>query len=96
MNKTPANLTSSNNLASSNTHSSSSKRTYRLWQCAQCQKINEAQHAFCKYCKLPCGKMADRSTLCEFCQMMIFIPATKGVLSDICCPRCKSVYEAAC
>ena len=83
------------NLASSNTHSASSKRTYRLWQCAQCQEINEAQHASCKNCKLPRRKMADMYILCAFCQLMIFIPATKGVLLDISCLRCKQVHEAA-
>ena len=84
------------NIASSNTHSASSKRTYRLWQCAQCQEISEAQYVACKYCMLPRGKMADRSKLCDYCQLMMFIPAPKGVLPDVCCPRCKQVYESAC
>ena len=95
------------NLAGGNTHFSSSKKTYRLslyvffdeekclWQCAKCQEINEAQHATCKYCKLLRGLMADRSAICEFCQLMIFIPAAKGVYSDVCCRRCKQVHETA-
>ena len=82
------------NLVSSNTHSASSIRIYRLWQCAQCQKTNEAQHVSCKYCKLSCGKMADRSALCEYCQLMTFIPARRA-FSDVCCPICKKVLESA-
>ena len=82
------------NLASSNTHSSSLNRTYKLWQCAQCRKTNETQHVSCKYCKLTRGKMADRSVLCEFCQLITFIPPAKGEVSDTCCPTCKTVYES--
>ena len=84
------------NLASSTTHPASSKKTYRQWQCAQCQKVSETQHASCKYCKLPRGKMASRSILCDFCQLMIFVPTATGELLDVCCPRCKTVYESAC
>ena len=81
------------NLASSNTHSASSKITYKLWQCAHCQKINEVHHTSCERCKLPPGKMADRSYFCDFCQMMIFIPPRKD-FKDTSCPRCYQVYES--
>ena len=70
----------------------SSKVNYELWQCAHCQSVNEAYHISCPHCKLPRGRLADRSTLCEFCQLLIFIPA-KGERTDTCCPKCKQVYE---
>ena len=73
---------------------SSSKITYRLWQCAQCRTINEARHTSCEHCKLPRGKMADRSYLCDFCQLMMFIPIKEDP-TDTCCPRCKYLYESA-
>ena len=83
------------NLASSNTHSgsSTSSKTYQLWQCARCQNINEAHHASCNRCKLPYGKMANRSYFCHFCRMMIFIPQIRRDFKDTSCPRCKQVYE---
>ena len=77
-------------------HSASSTTSLKvhckLWQCAHCQTINEAHHNYCIHCKLPCGRQADRSALCEFCQLMIFIPA-RGEITDVCCPRCKQVFE---
>ena len=73
---------------------SSSKITYRLWQCAYCQTVNEAHHTSCEHCKLPLGRITDGSYLCEFCQLMIFIPLKKKI-TDTCCPRCKQVYESA-
>ena len=75
--------------ASNNSHSASS---FELWQCVHCQSVNEICHISCSHCKLPRGRLADRSTLCEFCQLLIFIPA-KGEHTDVCCPRCKQVYE---
>ena len=69
----------------------SSKRSYQLWQCAHCQTVNKAQHTSCEKCKLPCGKMADRSILCESCHLMIFIPLIRD-FKDVCCPRCKQEY----
>ena len=78
------------------THSASStassKVNYKLWQCAHCQSVNEACHISCKYCELPCGWLDDRSVLCEFCQLLIFIPA-RGEHTDVCCPRCKQIHE---
>ena len=65
----------------------------RLWQCAHCQTVNGAHHTSCEKCKLPCGKMADRSSFCEFCQLMIFIPLNED-FKDTCCPRCKQVHES--
>ena len=86
------------NHASNDTRSalsaSSSKRTYQLWQCAHCQTINEARHTACEHCKLPLGKMADRSYFCNFCQMMIFIPVIRVDLKETCCPRCKHIYDS--
>ena len=83
--------------ASNDTHSasstSSSKIAYRLWQCAQCQTVNEAHHTSCEHCKLICGKMADRKIFCSFCQLMMFLPPIRD-LTDTCCPRCKEVHES--
>ena len=82
------------NLPGSNTHSASStslKRSYRLWQCAHCQTVNEACHDSCTACRLAHGRMADRSSFCEFCQLMIFIPRNKKY-TNISCPRCKMVF----
>ena len=80
--------------ASSNTHSgsstSSSKITYRLWQCAHCQTINEAHHTSCIHCKSPIGKIGNLSYFCNFCQMIIPL---KRDFKDTSCPRCKEVYE---
>lgn len=73
---------------------SSSKKTYRLWQCANCRTVNEVHHTVCECCKLSQGKMANRSYLCDFCQLMIFIPL-KMEFEDLCCPRCKKVCESA-
>ena len=73
---------------------SSLKRTYQLWQCAHCQTINEAHHTACEHCKLPPGRMADRSYFCNFCQLMI--PVRRADFKDTSCPRCKHVYESAC
>ena len=73
---------------------SPSKIAYQLWQCAHCQTVNEAHHTACEHCKLPPGTMADRPYLCEFCQLMMFIPI-KGDSTDTCCPRCKYVHENA-
>ena len=84
------------NLPGSNTHSASSissKKGYKLWQCAHCQTVNEARHDSCIHCRLACGRKADRSCFCEFCQLMIFIPH-KEKREDTCCPRCKMVYES--
>ena len=81
--------TNSSHSASS---TASSKAHYKLWQCAYCQTVNETHHNSCMHCKLPCGQQADRSALCEFCQLMIFIPA-RGKATDVCCPRCKEVFE---
>ena len=85
---TPANLASSNTHSGSST--STSKITYRLWQCANCQTINEVHYTACEHCKLPPGRMADRSTFCDFCQMMIFIPLRRD-FKDTVCPRCMTV-----
>ena len=90
---TPANH--ANNDTRSALSASSSKRTYQLWQCAHCQTINKAHHTACEHCKLPRGKMADRSYLCNFCQMMIFVPVRRVDYKETCCPRCKHVYESA-
>ena len=81
--------------ATNNSHSPLSKVYFKLWQCAHCQTVNEAHHNFCMHCKLPRGRQADRSALCEFCQLMIFIPA-RGEATEICCPRCEQVFESAC
>ena len=84
------------NFAGSHTHSasstSSSIKTYKLWQCAHCQVINEAHCNFCVTCRLPQGKMADRSYFCEFCQLRMYV-SPRNELVDVCCPRCKKVYE---
>ena len=91
-------LTTSANFAGSNTHSASSafssNNTYKLWQCAHCKMINEANNSCCETCKLPQGKKADRSYFCEFCQLLMYIPLRKE-LADTSCPRCKKVYESA-
>ena len=87
--RTKAPTTNSGHSASS---TASSKVHYKLWQCAHCQTINEAHHNYCIRCKLPRGRQADRSAMCEFCQLMIFIPA-RGGATDICCPRCRQVFE---
>ena len=79
-------------MASPRTHSaSSSKRTYQLWQCANCQTINVARHTACEHCKLLRGKMSDRSYLCNFCQLMIFIPVRRADFKGTSCPRCKHI-----
>jgi len=72
---------------------SSSKRTYQLWQCAHCEKINKVHHVSCENCGLTRGKMAIRSIFCEFCQLMIFMPLSRE-FKDTCCPRCKQVHES--
>ena len=86
------------NHASNDTHSalstSLSKKTYRLWQCAHCQTINEADHTACEHCKLPPERMASRSFFCEFCQLMIFIPLKAGDFNYVSCPRCKQVHTS--
>ena len=84
----PANNNNNNN----SLPTSSSKLQYRFWQCAHCKKISEAYNRSCEYCKLPLGSMAIRSTLCEICQLMIFIKKTSE-FADICCSRCKRVFE---
>ena len=61
---TPANLASSNTHSGSST--STSKITWKLWQCANCQTINKGHHTVCGHCKLPPGRMADRSYYCIF------------------------------
>ena len=88
---TPANHTSNDTRSASS--ASSSNITYRLWQCAQCQTVNEAHHKSCEHCKLPLGKMADRSCFCDICQMMMFIPLKQVDFTDTCCPICKKVLE---
>ena len=74
---------------------SSPQVTCQLWQCAHCQTVNEAHHTACEHCKLPLGRMADRSSFCNFCQMMIFIPLGRADSKDKYCPRCKHIYESA-
>ena len=78
-------------------HASNDTRSafYRLWQCAHCQTVNEAHHTACEHCKLPLGRKADRSYLCNFCQLKIFIPVRWVDFKDTSCPRCKHVYESA-
>ena len=88
--RTKAPTTNSGHSASS---TASSKAHFKLWQCAHCQTVNEAHHNSCMHCKLPRGRQADRSAVCEFCQLMIFIPA-RGEATDICCPRCKQAFES--
>ena len=83
-----------NNDTRSALSASSSKVTYQLWQCAHCETVNEAHHTACEHCKLPPGRMADRSYFCNFCQMMIFIPVRRADYKDTCCPRCKHIYES--
>ena len=87
---TPASHASNDTPSTSST--SSSKVPYQLWQYAQCQTVNEAHRTACEHCKLPHGKMADRSYLCKFCELKIFVPLKVGG-KDIICPRCKEVYE---
>ena len=70
----------------------SSNINFKLWQCAHCQSVNEACHISCEHCKLPRGQQADRFALCEFCQLLVFIPA-RGEYTDICCLRCNYVLE---
>ena len=89
-------MVTSANLTSDNTHStSSSKKSYKLWQCAQCQTVNEAHRISCNYCEVAIGSMADTSIFCDFCQLMFI--AQKGRHTDTCarCPRCKQVCETA-
>ena len=81
---------------STNAHSesTSSSRTYTLWQCAGCQVVNETHHGVCQQCKLARGNMANRDIFCHHCQLLMFIPLKK-IFEDTCCPRCKHVYESA-
>ena len=85
------------NLASNNTYSAMStplsKKSYRLWQCAFCQKLNEAHHMSCNYCKVARG-MADSSIFCDSCQIIIFITQKSGYRYTH-CPGCNRVYEIA-
>ena len=93
----PRSITSAN-FAGSNTHSASStfssNNTYKLWQCAHCQVVNEDNNSCCKTCKLPQGKKADRSYFCGFCQLLMYIPLRRKLV-DTCCPICKKVYESS-
>jgi len=89
---TPRSITGSKKTHSASS-TSSSKRTYQLWQCAHCEKINKAHHTSCEFCGLAREKMTNGSIYCEFCQLMIFTPSTRE-LADICCPRCKYVFES--
>ena len=78
--KKPVAVSRSATFEGSSTHSASStssKRLYRLWQCAHCQTVNEAYCDSCKACKLLHGKMANRSYLCEFCQLATDICSNK-------------------
>ena len=87
------------NLASDNTHSamstSSLKKFYKLWQCAQCQTLNEAHHISCNYCKVYLGGMADTSIICDFCQLMFSAQKSGHTDTHMRCPRCKQVCETA-
>ena len=68
---TPANHASNDTRSALST--SSSMETYQLWQCAQCQTVNEAHYTVCEHCKLLRGKMATREILCHPCQLMMFL-----------------------
>ena len=92
--KPPGIVASNDTNSATSSSSSKSSGKYRLWQCAQCQTVNDVHHICCKHCKGDFHKMSKRSLFCVKCELMMLMPL-EVVYGDKRCPICYQVYESA-
>jgi len=64
------------------------KEEHKLWQCAQCQKINESGESECWGCKRPSGGSA-KELFCRFCSLKVFTN-DHTMLNSTFCPQCQN------
>ena len=63
------------------------KEKHKLWQCANCQRINESIQFECWGCKLSCGDMAIGELFCQSCSLKVFT-RDQTTPDSAFCPQC--------